>query len=131
MNYNQLTLTQWVQGFCRNVLEESDRGHRDIMTAYLSDLIEDASDFSWQGAKAAYAVLLCKMEHGSLRWDMVIELIAYTGRMPRNMHQVNKIGVEMTTKNLGFAKSFKQILVLIQGIMKPIVDYANISVLSA
>ena len=36
MNYDQLSLTHWVQGFCRNVLEESNRGRRDIMISYLS-----------------------------------------------------------------------------------------------
>ena len=64
MNYDQLSLTQWVQGFCRNVLEESDRGRRDIMISYLSDLMEDATDFSWQVAKVAHAVSLCEMERG-------------------------------------------------------------------
>ena len=53
----------------RNVLEENDRGRRDIMISYLSDLMEDATDFSWQGAKAAHAVLLCEMERGSLHWE--------------------------------------------------------------
>ena len=39
------------------------------MIAYLGDLMEDATDFSWQGAKAAHAVLLCEMERGSLTWE--------------------------------------------------------------
>ena len=69
MTYDQLSLTQWVQGFCRNVLEESDRGRRDIMISYLSDLMEDTTDFSWQGVKAAHAVLLCEMERGALHWE--------------------------------------------------------------
>ena len=30
----------------------------------MADLVEDATDFSWQGAKAAHAVLLCDMERG-------------------------------------------------------------------
>ena len=68
MSYDQLSLTQWVQGFCRNVLEESNRDRRDITIAYLSDLMEDNKDFSWQGSKAAHAVLLCGMEQGSLQW---------------------------------------------------------------
>ena len=68
MNYDQLSLTQWVQGFCRNVLEERDRGRKDIMISYLSDSMEDATDFSWQGTKAAHALLLCEMERGSLQW---------------------------------------------------------------
>ena len=34
------------------------------MLLYLGDLMEDAKDFSWQGAKAAHAVLLCEVERG-------------------------------------------------------------------
>ena len=62
--YDQLTLTQWVQGFCRNILEEKSGKRKDLMVAYLGDLMEDATDFTWQGAKAAHAVLLCEMERG-------------------------------------------------------------------
>ena len=39
------------------------------MISYLGDLMEDTLDFSWQGAKAAHAVLLCEMERGSLSWE--------------------------------------------------------------
>ena len=39
------------------------------MVAYLGDLMEDATDFSWQGAKAAHAVLLCEMERGTVTWE--------------------------------------------------------------
>ena len=37
--------------------------------AYLGDLMEDVTDFSWQGAKAAHAVLFCEMERRSLTWE--------------------------------------------------------------
>ena len=36
---------------------------------YLGDLMEDATDFSWQGAKAAQTVLLCEMERGVVTWE--------------------------------------------------------------
>ena len=39
------------------------------MLNYLSDLMEDANDFSWHGAKAAHAVLMCDMERGAVTWD--------------------------------------------------------------
>ena len=39
------------------------------MISYLGDLMEDVTDFSWQGAKAVHAVLLCQMERGSLNWE--------------------------------------------------------------
>ena len=69
VTYDQLSLTQWVQGFCRNILEEKSGKRKDLMVAYLGDLMEDATDFSWQGAKAAHAVLMCEMERGSVRWE--------------------------------------------------------------
>ena len=34
-----------------------------------SDLMEDTTDFSWQGAKASHAVLLCEMERGAVTWS--------------------------------------------------------------
>ena len=68
VTYDQLTLTQWVQGFCHNILEEKS-GKRKDLVAYLGDLMEDATDFSWQGAKAAHAVLMCEMERGSVQWE--------------------------------------------------------------
>ena len=69
VTYDQLTLTQWVQGFCKNIMEESCNDRRYTMVSYLNDLMEDATDFSWQSAKAAHAVLLCEMERGSLQWE--------------------------------------------------------------
>ena len=66
---DQLSLTQWVHGFCKNILEEKSESRKDSMISYLGDLMEDTTDFSWQGAKAAHAILLCEMERGSLSWE--------------------------------------------------------------
>ena len=46
VTYDQLSLCQWVQGFCRNILDELDNGKRERMISYMSDLMEDATDFS-------------------------------------------------------------------------------------
>ena len=56
-------------GFCQNILEEDSTERKDQMVSYLGDLMEDPKDLSWQGAKAAHAVLLCKIERGSLKWE--------------------------------------------------------------
>ena len=66
ITYDQLSLTQWVQAFCKNLLEEPSTERRDAMVAYMGELMEDATDFSWQGAKAAHAVMLCEMERGKI-----------------------------------------------------------------
>ena len=68
VSYDQLSLTQFVQGFTRNILDEPDRDCRDHMLRYLSDLMEDATAFSWTNAKAAHVLLMCEMERGVLDW---------------------------------------------------------------
>ena len=69
VSYDQLSLMQWVQGFCKNILEEKSNECKQFMISYMSDLMEDATDFSWQGAKAAHAVMPCEMEHSVLSWE--------------------------------------------------------------
>ena len=69
VTYDQLSLTQFVQGFVKNVLAESDNLTRENMLIHLADLMEDASDFSWTNVKAAHAVILCEMERGFLDWN--------------------------------------------------------------
>ena len=44
-------------------------GRKNIMVSHLADLMEDATDFSWQGAKVALAILMCKMERGTVQWE--------------------------------------------------------------
>ena len=64
LTYDQLTMAQWVQGFCRNIVDEKDEVIKEKMVTYMGDLMEDATDFAWQGAKAAHAVLLCEIKGG-------------------------------------------------------------------
>ena len=61
VTYDQLSLTQFIQGFVKNIIDEQDRDCKDKMLHYL---MEDATDFSWSSAKSAHAVLLCEMERG-------------------------------------------------------------------
>ena len=68
VTYDQLSLTQFIQGFVKNIIGEKDRDCKDKMLHYLGDLMEDATDFSWSSAKSAHAVLLCEMERGSVDW---------------------------------------------------------------
>ena len=69
VTYDQLSLTQFIQLFTRNILDESDAKIREQMLWYMNDLMEDATDFSWASAKAAHAVLLCEMERGTVCWS--------------------------------------------------------------
>ena len=68
VTYDQLTLTQFIQGFVKTIIDASDRECKDRMLHYLGDIMEDATDFSWSSAKSAHTVLLCEMERGSVDW---------------------------------------------------------------
>ena len=57
VTYIQL-LTQYVQGFAQNIVDESDESTRKRMLLYLSDLMEDTTDFAWSKVKAANMVIL-------------------------------------------------------------------------
>ena len=39
------------------------------MINYMSDLMEDVTNFSWQNAKAAYAVLCYEFEQSTVSWE--------------------------------------------------------------
>ena len=69
LTYDQITMPQFVQGFVKNILDEQNEQNREHMLQYLGDIMEDASDFSWQSAKVSHAVLLCEMERGKVTWQ--------------------------------------------------------------
>ena len=67
VQYDQLSMSQWVAGFCRIMRDETDAQNKDSMLDYLISLLEDAQDFSWDAARASHAVLLCRMEQGDVK----------------------------------------------------------------
>ena len=67
--YDDLTVTHWVSGFVRCIQEEKSGETRASMLDYLENLMEDASDFSWESAKASHAVVLTNMEADRLQWS--------------------------------------------------------------
>ena len=67
VSYDQLSIIQWVTGFCRIMRDEQDKTIQNSMLDYLIALFDDANDFSWDAAKASHAVLLCRMEQGEIK----------------------------------------------------------------
>ena len=59
MTYDQLSITQWVRGFCQKLLEEKSEKWKDVMIVYLIELLEDTTEFMWENAKASHTVLVC------------------------------------------------------------------------
>ena len=66
--YDDLSITQWVAGFIRCIQEEKSECNRASMLHYMGNLMEDASDFSWEAAKASHAILLTNMEGNRITW---------------------------------------------------------------
>ena len=67
--YDSLSLSQWVSGFVSINRDEQNHDTKDQMLEYMADLMDDCTDFGWTPAKAAHAVLLCKMEEDKISWD--------------------------------------------------------------
>ena len=66
ISYDNLSWCQWVSGFAMIAREKNNVDTKNAMPDYLSEIMEDANDFSWQSAKASHAVLLRRMEEGKV-----------------------------------------------------------------
>ena len=69
VTYDQFSLVQWVQGFTCNILDEKNLNKREWLLMYMSELMPDSTDFSWQNTKVAHAVLCCELEREMVMWD--------------------------------------------------------------
>ena len=58
-----------VSGFICCIQVEKSEIARASMLDYLGNLMEDASDFSWDSAKACHAILLTNMEADRISWN--------------------------------------------------------------
>ena len=67
VQYDQLSMVQWVAGYCRILREENNPQVKEHMIDYLIALMEDAHDFSLDAARASHAVLLCRMKQGEVK----------------------------------------------------------------
>ena len=70
----QLSITQWLPDFLRIRQEEQDPHIRGNMIEYLTELAQDACDYSWEAAKGAHSVLLHRMEDGAVYWSNIKEV---------------------------------------------------------
>ena len=74
MSYDNLTWCQWVSGFAMIARKEKNLQIKNSMLDYLSEIMEDANDFSWQSTKASHAVLICRMEEGKVDWSDTVKI---------------------------------------------------------
>ena len=88
--YDQLTMGQWMLGFMRIRQEEQDPIIRDNMCDYLTELLQDSCDFSWESAKGAHSVLMHRMADGVVNWDHIDEI-----------HKIRRRYAQTTSASLG------------------------------
>ena len=69
--YDQLSITQWLLSFLRIRQEEQDPLIRENMIEYLTELAQDACDYSCEAAKGARLVLLRRMGDGVVHWSNI------------------------------------------------------------
>ena len=72
--YDQLTMAQWLLGFMRIRQEEQNAMVREHMADYVTELLQDACDYSWESAKRAHSVLLHRMQDGVVDWINIDEV---------------------------------------------------------
>ena len=60
-SYESLSPTQWMAGVIKGALDLTPE-EKDHKLEYLANLMEDASDFTFEGACACHAVVLTTME---------------------------------------------------------------------
>ena len=82
--------------------EENNIHTKNAMLDYLSEIMEDANNFSWQSAKALHAVLLCRMEEGKVDWSDTTKIdrirCAHAQRVPpQNLASTSKPKSELKT----------------------------------
>ena len=75
VSYDQLSVVQWVTGFCGIMRHEQNRDIQNSMLDYLIALFDDANDFNWDVAKASHVVLSCRMEQGKIKDYAIIYIL--------------------------------------------------------
>ena len=139
VTYDQLTVTQWVCGFCRTPGEENNETMRSCMLDYIISLMDDANDFSWGVAKASHVVLLCRMEQGEIQDHSQTEKIYIVRRANAQRHMPTgseniRILIEKMVKSIRnpwFALISTKTLAISTKLMKPKVSFTDIFVLHA
>ena len=72
--YKDINVYQWIQGFSRCILEESDPHVRTHMLQYQGHLMQDALELNWATAKRAHAAVLTEIERGHATWGDLTQI---------------------------------------------------------
>ena len=94
-------------GFLRDYQAQKDHTSKVNMITYLSDLMQDAVDYSFTAAKGAHYVLMHKLIDNSLSWRDMEGLTELRRRYAHTNGQNDRSGVRDRVKNLRPAICFK------------------------
>ena len=103
VSYDNLSMAQWIAGFCTIIKEESNVQTKNNMLSYVTDLMEDCHDFGWQSAKGAHAVVLCHMEENKVTWEETNKLDRLRSQNPSL-----SVGKKFKSKDKGVPCRFYQ-----------------------
>ena len=135
VSYDQLSVIQWVAGFCRIMKEEKNTDSKEFMLDYLVSLLDDAQDFSWEAAKASHVILLCKMEQGEIenysQIDKIDRIRRANAQRHIHPHSQSHKNLFKNLKKLCHANISTKVLVLTVKVMTPKAFVTIMSVLPA
>ena len=101
--YDQLNPIQFMSGCVKGALDLSEPD-RTFALKYFSSLLEDASDFGFENAKACHAVVLTTMEQDKLAWSDTMEL----DRLRRQYAQRHSVPTNSQSGNANVGKKFSK-----------------------
>ena len=131
VTYDQLSLTQWVQGFCKNILEKNQVVGVIPWCLISVTLWKTPQIFRGREPRRLMPSCSAKWSGGHLLGRMGRELIGAGGLMPKNMFQVGRHGLSRTPRSHGSAKIFRTILARFKRTMNRMGDDRDIYVRSA
>ena len=98
LTYDELSPTHFIAGCIKGTFDLPQKD-REVKLIYLANLLEDASDFGMENAKACHAMVLTEMEQGKCEW-MNREALDRFRRCHAQRHDPpTKVNVQMKQKS--------------------------------
>ena len=92
--YDELTPQQFTLGFIKIIMRQNSNDKQTAMLTYLSKLLQESLDFSWDSSRGAHAIVLQEIERGSVSWENTDEIDnirkLYTQRVNSNTNDPQK-----------------------------------------
>ena len=104
-SYQGLNECQWFLGFLHMRQDESDINKGENMIDYVTELMQDAVDYSWEAAKGSHFVLHTKLAEGNINWGEIEKIHKMRERYAQTNSQSSNAGQK--PKNLKTVPCFQ------------------------